>query len=133
MRVDVRGHGSRSIHRHLGFQFPLVVGRICCPTGRERMGSTILLTLQDPILLPPWLCFRGGFQTPRCRLNSSSPEGGAWLPLYTATVSHATPAELDPATREWVKQLLQRCVPPEPLLFVSVVAPRLRDEPLHSS
>jgi hypothetical protein len=30
------------------------------PTGRERMGSPTLQTLQDPILLLSWLCFRGG-------------------------------------------------------------------------
>ena len=29
-------------------------------TGRERMGSPTLQTLQDPILLLPWLSFRGG-------------------------------------------------------------------------
>ena len=35
------------------------------PTGRERMGSPTLRTLQDPILLLPWLCFRvAAFQTP---------------------------------------------------------------------
>jgi hypothetical protein len=27
------------------------------PTGPERMGSPTLQTLQDPILLPPWVCF----------------------------------------------------------------------------
>jgi hypothetical protein len=30
------------------------------PTGRERTGSPTLQTHQDPILLLPWLCFRGG-------------------------------------------------------------------------
>ena len=36
------------------------------PTGRERMGSPTLQTLQDPILLQPWLCFRGGgFPNPK--------------------------------------------------------------------
>jgi hypothetical protein len=30
------------------------------PTGRDRVGSPALQTLQDPILLLPWLCFRGG-------------------------------------------------------------------------
>jgi hypothetical protein len=30
------------------------------PTGRERMGQSTSQTLQDPILLLPWLCFRGG-------------------------------------------------------------------------
>jgi hypothetical protein len=35
------------------------------------MGSPTLQTLQDPILLPPWLCFRGGgFPNP-----SSNPSG----------------------------------------------------------
>jgi hypothetical protein len=29
------------------------------PTGRERMGSPSLQTFQDPILLLPWVCFRG--------------------------------------------------------------------------
>jgi hypothetical protein len=29
-------------------------------TGREIMGPPILQTLQDPILLLSWLCFRGG-------------------------------------------------------------------------
>jgi hypothetical protein len=30
------------------------------PTGRERMVSPTLRTLQEPILLLPWVCFRGG-------------------------------------------------------------------------
>jgi hypothetical protein len=29
-------------------------------TGRERMGSPTLQALKEPVLLPPWLCFRGG-------------------------------------------------------------------------
>jgi hypothetical protein len=29
-------------------------------TGRERLGSPTLQTLQEPILLLPWVCFRGG-------------------------------------------------------------------------
>ena len=33
------------------------------PTNRERMGSPTLQTLQDPILMLPWVCFRGAFQT----------------------------------------------------------------------
>jgi hypothetical protein len=36
------------------------------PTDRESMGSLTLQTHQDPILLPPWLCFRGGgFPNPK--------------------------------------------------------------------
>jgi hypothetical protein len=35
------------------------------PTGRERMSSLTTQTLQDPILLPPWVCFRGGFPNPK--------------------------------------------------------------------
>ena len=36
------------------------------PTGRERMGSPTLQTLQDPILLTPWVWLReGGFPNPR--------------------------------------------------------------------
>jgi hypothetical protein len=34
------------------------------PTGGERMVTPILQTLQNPILLMPWLCFRGGFPNP---------------------------------------------------------------------
>jgi hypothetical protein len=30
------------------------------PTGRERMGSTTLQALSDPILLLPWVSFQGG-------------------------------------------------------------------------
>jgi hypothetical protein len=30
------------------------------PTGRSRTGSPTLQKLQDPILLLPWVCFRGG-------------------------------------------------------------------------
>jgi hypothetical protein len=38
------------------------------PTGRERMGSPTLQTLQDPILLLPRLSFRGvGFPNPVSR------------------------------------------------------------------
>jgi hypothetical protein len=38
------------------------------PTGRERMGSPTLKTLQDPILPLPWVCFRGGgFPNPQRR------------------------------------------------------------------
>jgi hypothetical protein len=33
------------------------------PTGRERMGSPTLQTLQDPILRTPWVFFRVAFQT----------------------------------------------------------------------
>jgi hypothetical protein len=34
------------------------------PAGRERMNSSTLQTLQDPILLTPWLCFEvAAFQT----------------------------------------------------------------------
>jgi hypothetical protein len=31
------------------------------------MGSPTLQTLQYPILLPPWVCFRGGFPNPNGR------------------------------------------------------------------
>jgi hypothetical protein len=40
-------------------------------TGRERIGQPTLQTLQDPILLLPWLCFRGGGFP-----NSNSRRGG---------------------------------------------------------
>jgi hypothetical protein len=37
------------------------------PTDRVRLGAPTLQTLQDPILLTPWLCFRaGGFPNPNC-------------------------------------------------------------------
>jgi hypothetical protein len=35
------------------------------PTHREREGSPTLLTLQDPILRLPWVCFGGGFPKPK--------------------------------------------------------------------
>jgi hypothetical protein len=41
------------------FRFPAAPS-VATPTGRERMGSPALQTLQYPILLLPWLCFRGG-------------------------------------------------------------------------
>jgi hypothetical protein len=34
------------------------------PTGSESMDSPTVQTLQDPILLPPWLCFRDGSAGP---------------------------------------------------------------------
>jgi hypothetical protein len=41
------------------------------PTGRERMSSPTLKTLQDPILLLPWVCFRrSGFPNPSFRPSS---------------------------------------------------------------
>jgi hypothetical protein len=41
-------------------------GEGCRPTGRERMGSPTMQALQDPILLLPWVCFRGGgFSNPK--------------------------------------------------------------------
>jgi hypothetical protein len=40
------------------------------PTGRERMGSHTLQTLQDPTLLLPCVCFRGGgFPSPKPHLT----------------------------------------------------------------
>jgi hypothetical protein len=39
---------------------------VSTPTGRERMGPSTLQPLQDPILLLPWLCFRGGVLTAVC-------------------------------------------------------------------
>jgi hypothetical protein len=33
---------------------------VATPQARERMDSPALQTLQDPILLLPWLYFRGG-------------------------------------------------------------------------
>jgi hypothetical protein len=38
---------------------------VATPAGNETMGLPTLQTLQDPILLLPWLCFRGGgFRNP---------------------------------------------------------------------
>ena len=48
--------------RRLGFGFQQHQWRAAerrHPTDRERMVSPTLRTLQDPILLLPWLCFRG--------------------------------------------------------------------------
>jgi hypothetical protein len=39
------------------------------PTGRERMVTPILQTLQDPILLTPWVCFRGGAEGFLCLMR----------------------------------------------------------------
>jgi hypothetical protein len=40
--------------------------------SRERMGSPTLQTHQDPILLLPWLCSRGGgFPNPRYSVSST--------------------------------------------------------------
>jgi hypothetical protein len=44
------------------------------PAGHERMGSPTLQTLQDPILLLPWLCSRGGGFPNPCL----SPTARAW-------------------------------------------------------
>ena len=41
------------------------------PTGRERMDSTTLQPLQDPILLLPWACFRGGSVSELCHSHSN--------------------------------------------------------------
>jgi hypothetical protein len=52
------------------------------PTGRERMGSPTLRTPQEPILLLPWVCFRGGgFPNPSWEGSSSArvPNGGHTL------------------------------------------------------
>jgi hypothetical protein len=47
------------------------------PTGRERTGSPTLQTLQDPILLLPWVCFRGGgFPTQVYGLNEEHAQPG---------------------------------------------------------
>jgi hypothetical protein len=44
------------------------------PTGRERIDSATIQTLHDPILLAPWLGFRGGgFPPCEHRLNARSP------------------------------------------------------------
>jgi hypothetical protein len=50
----------------LGFRFPSAArsSSRCHTTDRERMSSPTLYTLQDPILLLPWLCLdRAAFQT----------------------------------------------------------------------
>ena len=64
-------------------------------TGRERMSSPTLDTLQDPILLTPWLCFRGGgFPNPLGGLNS--------LHTHVLTVSRFRPGRSDAdSTREY--------------------------------
>jgi hypothetical protein len=51
------------------------------PTGRERMGSPTLQTLQEPILPTPWVCFRGGGQTLTFpwSMRASSPAAGSPL------------------------------------------------------
>jgi hypothetical protein len=57
------------------------------PTGRERMGSPNLQTLQEPILPTPWVCFRGGGQTLTFpwSMRASSPAAGS--PLNHAPVT----------------------------------------------
>ena len=59
-------HGARGgvhVPRHPGFRLPAPPTRAAerrRPTGRERMSfSTMHQTLQDPILLLPWVCFVG--------------------------------------------------------------------------
>jgi hypothetical protein len=48
--------------------------------GRERMGSPTLQTLQDPILLLAWLCFRGGgFRIPNSASALTLKRDGSWL------------------------------------------------------
>jgi hypothetical protein len=59
-----------------GFRFPGGAGgeqpSVATPTGRKRMGSPTLQTLQEPILLTPWLSFRrGGFPNPEGTCKTS--------------------------------------------------------------
>jgi hypothetical protein len=53
------------------------------PTGRERMGSPTLQTFQDPLLLLPWVCFRGGGfpskpRRPKPRIEDPLPHSGGF-------------------------------------------------------
>ena len=49
---------------------------VCHPTGRERMDSSTLQPLQDPILLLSWVCFRSGcFPSPHLTLTG---QGVGW-------------------------------------------------------
>jgi hypothetical protein len=49
------------------------------PTGRERMVTRTLQTLQDPILLVPWLCFRGGCHFAQARFRLSGTQDGPFI------------------------------------------------------
>jgi hypothetical protein len=51
------------------------------PTGRERTGSHTLQPLQDPILLLPWLCFRGG--------DFPNPSTGWWFSVLQQPPHHS--------------------------------------------
>jgi hypothetical protein len=65
------------------------------PTRRERTDSSTLQTLQDPILLLPWLCFRGGgFPNPSFIWEL----GGG---LYSHSFTYLEAALLQPSTWVW--------------------------------
>jgi hypothetical protein len=54
----------------VGFWFPAERSRASPTHSSERMGSPTLQTLQEPILLLPWVCFRGCWSVPRPRRRS---------------------------------------------------------------
>jgi hypothetical protein len=74
-----RAFGSRRAVSSLGEQLS-----VAHRTGRERMCSPTLQTLQDPILLLPWVCFEGssgGFPNP-------NPEVRAFVESSRASPPH---------------------------------------------
>ena len=55
------------------------------PTGRKRIDSPTLQTLQYPILLLPWACFRGGFPNRTSARSSHSPSHwSSWAYVYVS-------------------------------------------------
>jgi hypothetical protein len=61
----------------------------CHPTGRERMGSPTLQTLQEPILLLPWVCFRSGRLS--TKLCSALPNEPIHAPSFCVNLHTPTP------------------------------------------
>jgi hypothetical protein len=59
-----------------GVSVRVSVSRRATPQARERMGSPTLQTLQDSILLTPWLCFRGGGLPNPCSASRPRSKGG---------------------------------------------------------
>ena len=77
-RMDLVKYADRQVGvPHLRVSVPSV-GAVECfhPTGRERMVTPTLQTLQDPILLLPWVCFRGGGFPLTCPARAWCQAGG---------------------------------------------------------